>query len=191
MQMEINSVILFISSNSSACQEPINFCKENNLPARFVRLDTAEQRFRASRGTKFQIIGVPTLVVQYSDGNTQLYSGQRKILSWLSASIPPPQQIMQPVETGMSMSKKKNTPEIVTFEDEMFEDDDDFGITPEQNNIMQNKNGQDNLKKRPINAPGLEMGRTNAKDTMKSVKDVAKEMEKLRDNTVPSANKYH
>jgi hypothetical protein len=54
------------------------------MPAKIVRLDTEEDRQRAKSGAYFQINEVPTLLVIYSDSNIELFTGTRKILTWMS-----------------------------------------------------------------------------------------------------------
>ncbi len=81
--MSINGVVLFVSSTSPASAPCIQFVQSYQLPVRFVRLDTIADREAARNGKYFQITGVPTLLVTYSDGNIQLFAGQEKVLMWL------------------------------------------------------------------------------------------------------------
>lgn len=85
--MSIHDVVLFVSSTSQACVPPVQFIRQNQLPARLVRLDTAADRQAAAQGQYFQIQGVPTLLVTYSDGNIQLFAGQEKSLMWLQQAV--------------------------------------------------------------------------------------------------------
>lgn len=52
-----------------------------------VRLDTESSRKTAANGKFFQITAVPTMVIMYEDGNTQLFLGTPKIVQWLTALI--------------------------------------------------------------------------------------------------------
>ncbi len=84
--MNISEIYLFCSTTSPACKPCFAFIKEQPLLAReiqLLRLDTKSQRDRAKRGGEFQIRVVPTLMVIYNDGDTSLYQGQRKVISWL------------------------------------------------------------------------------------------------------------
>jgi len=84
--MNISEIYLFCSTTSPACKPCFDFIKEHSLLAQeiqILRLDTKNQREKAKRGEKFQIRIVPTLMVIYNDGDTSLYQGQRKVISWL------------------------------------------------------------------------------------------------------------
>lgn len=81
--MSISEVLLFVSSNSRACIPCLNFVSSTRFPANIVRLDTDVSRKMAANGNFFQINSVPTMVVIYDDGNTQLFMGAPKILQWM------------------------------------------------------------------------------------------------------------
>lgn len=81
--MSVQNLILFVSSNSKECVDPMRFITHYRMPINVVRLDSASDRQRAATGKFFQIHSVPTLVVIYQDGNTQLFVGKEKILIWL------------------------------------------------------------------------------------------------------------
>ena len=84
--MNISEIYLFCSTTSPACKPCFAFIKEHPLlvqEIQILRLDTKSQREKAKRGEKFQIRIVPTLMVIYNDGDTSLYQGQRKVISWL------------------------------------------------------------------------------------------------------------
>lgn len=83
----ISEIILFIATNSRACVGCINFIGQNRLPVQIVRLDTQDARDEAASGKFFQITVVPSMVVNYTDGNTQLFLGTEKIIQWLTAII--------------------------------------------------------------------------------------------------------
>ncbi len=57
------------------------------MPMQVVRLDTESSRKAAANGKFFQITTVPTMVIMYEDGNTQLFLGAPKIIQWLTAMI--------------------------------------------------------------------------------------------------------
>ena len=84
--MNISEIYLFCSTTSPACKPCFAFIKEQHLLAQeiqILRLDTKSQREKAKQGERFQIRIVPTLMVIYTDGDTSLYQGQRKVISWL------------------------------------------------------------------------------------------------------------
>ena len=112
--MNISEIYLFCSTTSPACKPCFEFIKGHPLLAQeiqILRLDTKNDREKAKRGAKFQIRMVPTLMIIYSDGDTSLYQGQRKVISWLfmrlktfeqpqispppPAYLPPPQDDIQ------------------------------------------------------------------------------------------------
>jgi len=83
----ISEATLFISTNSRASLEALNFVRKYQLPFQIVRLDTTESREQAANGKHFQILSVPTMVILYEDGNTQLFLGYTKITQWLTALL--------------------------------------------------------------------------------------------------------
>lgn len=85
--MSISEAILFVATNSKSCVSCLNFVVQNRVPIQIVRLDTQEMRSIAANGKYFQINSVPTMVIVYQDGNTQLFLGAPKILQWLASSI--------------------------------------------------------------------------------------------------------
>ncbi len=84
--MQVSEVYLFCSSTSPAskpCLEVIQAYPSLAQETQIIRLDTAVHRDAARRGQQFQISAVPTLVVIYTDGDTTVYQGQKKVISWL------------------------------------------------------------------------------------------------------------
>lgn len=85
INMSLTRIVLFISTQSKACYTCMQFLKTHDMPVHVVRLDTAESRTKAANGTFFQIKVVPSMVVNYSDGNMQLFIGNDKIIQFLKA----------------------------------------------------------------------------------------------------------
>lgn len=83
MSMSISEVLVFIATNSRVCAEPMKFIEQYRLPAKIVRLDSEEARSIAANGKYFQVTVVPTMVVIYDDGNTQVFVGAQKITQWM------------------------------------------------------------------------------------------------------------
>lgn len=84
--MNISEIFLFCSTMSPACKPCFSFIKDSPLlvqEIQIIRLDTKNIREKVKRGVKFQIRVVPTLMVIYNDGDTSLYQGQKKVLTWL------------------------------------------------------------------------------------------------------------
>ena len=110
--MSVQNVILFVSSNSRVCAEPVQFVRQSGLPVVIVRLDTDTDRQNAIQGKYFQIHSVPTLLVIHGDGNIQLFQGREKIMEWL-------QQTFSQMRRN---EKKQNKPDSV---EEPAEDSDE------------------------------------------------------------------
>ena len=87
ISMSISEVLLFVASNSRMCRPCIEFIHHHKFPAQIVRLDSEEARSAAASGEFFQITVVPTMVVNYEDGNTQLFVGAPKIVQWMTQLI--------------------------------------------------------------------------------------------------------
>ena len=85
--MSISEAILFVASNSPACKQCVQFVSQHKMPMQIVRLDTESSRKTAANGKFFQITAVPTMVIMYEDGNTQLFLGTPKIVQWITALI--------------------------------------------------------------------------------------------------------
>lgn len=85
--MSISEATLFVSTTSNASIQTLNFIKKTKLPFQIVRLDSVEARQHAANGKHFQIVSVPTMVILYEDGNTQLFLGLPKITQWLTAMM--------------------------------------------------------------------------------------------------------
>lgn len=81
--MSINNIILFSSKFSEASKHCEEIIHHNRLHIPIIRLDTKKTRDRALNGKFFQIPVVPTLLVTYQDGNTQLFVGYQKIVMWV------------------------------------------------------------------------------------------------------------
>ncbi len=82
----ISEAILFVASNSVESGKCLQFITQQRIPMNVVRLDTAEARRTAANGKFFQIVNVPTMVIVYEDGNTQLFLGTPKIVQWINAA---------------------------------------------------------------------------------------------------------
>jgi hypothetical protein len=87
ISMSISEVLLFIATNSKACAGCVEFVEQNRFPVQVVRLDSEEVRKQVANGPYFQISHVPTLIVTYQDGNTQLFVGSPKIVQWMTMII--------------------------------------------------------------------------------------------------------
>lgn len=120
--MSIHDVVLFVSSTSQVCVPPVQFVRENKLPARLVRLDTVADRQAAAQGKYFQVHIVPTLLVTYDDGNIQLFAGQEKVLMWLQQAIQARQTHSDPHTSGGG-GVNPDPSHVTTLIDDSDEDD--------------------------------------------------------------------
>lgn len=71
--------ILFSSSASKAGRQAEEFLRKAVPTIKIIRLDTKEQRDRAKHGTYFSIQSVPTLVLQFPNGQFQFLVGLGEI----------------------------------------------------------------------------------------------------------------
>lgn len=77
--IKIEEIIFFYSSYSSHCHNAKNFIEKNNIPVNLILVDNPEIR-KAMKNMKFEIDSVPSILVNYSDGNSELYKGNKVIL---------------------------------------------------------------------------------------------------------------
>ena len=126
--MSINNVLLFVSSTSQSSLPPIKFIREHDLPVLIVRLDTYEDRMKASTGPYFKVTEVPTMVISYTDGTMQLFVGSEKILGWMSNIVNAKKEnvkkssetieIYEEEEEEEKPKNKKKKKKIVTFDED-------------------------------------------------------------------------
>ena len=86
----INNAILFVSSYSIESGPCKDIIKHYNLPVNIIYLDTEEDRIRAENGKYFSITHVPTLVLEFIEGNIQLFIGSVKIMALIKSMVQPP-----------------------------------------------------------------------------------------------------
>lgn len=189
----VNQLLLFISSASSASKPCIQFIYNSRIPVEIIRLDTAEARKCASQG-RLQITCVPSLVVIYQDGNTQLFVGQDKIIYWLTNFIKAVQQGQQhqtrptqvdtmvisddsqeeeeeEIEQIKPKKKKKTKKKKKSSQIEIF--DDDVPLSPTQ------------MAKQRIQGLVIEERGGNVKmKNAKSLQDMASRMAREREETL-------
>jgi len=142
----IQNLVLFVSSTSQSCIDPLKFVQHYQLPVNIVRLDSKVTRERAANGKYFQIHNVPSLVAFYADGDMQIFVSREKIISWLTnlmkSSTPPPTSttIEEPPKSILKAPSKKKkikkSKKKVKFQDSPEElefvggSEDDEGYTP-------------------------------------------------------------
>jgi len=83
--MSLSSVVLFVASLSKTCGVTVKYAMQHSIPVQIVKLDTTEARNRAANGRYFQVKMVPTMIVNYDDGNMEVFIGNDKILPVLSS----------------------------------------------------------------------------------------------------------
>lgn len=104
MSNQIKFIVLFWSRFSKNCQEPIKFILSLKLPIKLINLDDPEIREQAlNGGDKISVKGVPSLLVEFTDGTINMYNGKDKIMAWLKAMMerknPQPQRVQHPTRT--------------------------------------------------------------------------------------------
>lgn len=147
MAGQINGIVLFVSTASSACVDVMKYVMNTQLNVNVVRLDTQEDRRRALTGKYVKVESVPTMIVVYRDDTIQSFTGADKILRWMdhivqSFKSPPPQvpqqsqpppQVPQPSRTpkkkksSRKTKKKRPTRRVEESEEEYEGGDIDFG----------------------------------------------------------------
>lgn len=198
--MSIQRVILFCSTTSRSSMPCINFAYQNRLPVEIVRLDTEETRERVKHGRYFQIKVVPSLVVFRSQGDLQLFTGQKKVLMWL-------QSINNNRRNPSRQSTPIHTPEFV----EESSDDETSGMydpipskrtksrrkkskRPSKQVIQDSEESEDEeveieILSEPDSDEGIDgrlpsHGEPSPKDSEVSIKEIAKQMERERKNSM-------
>lgn len=139
----IQNMVLFVSSNSKNCVEPLTFIQQTKIPVGVVRLDTKAERQRALNGKFFQIQSVPSLVVFYDDGDMQMFLGREKIIGWFVTLLNKKQesehtQILMEEEPKPILkkgSKKRKGKKKVRFEEDL-EFIDDVKEEPRQSGLI-------------------------------------------------------
>ena len=87
MSRQIADVVLFFSQYSRKSDPCVQLVIQAKLPIMLIPLDTTAIREAALNGSNIQIRSVPSMVVEYTDRNVQLYVGSPKIVSWLNGMI--------------------------------------------------------------------------------------------------------
>jgi len=77
--MSIAEIVLFISTTSKACVPPIQFVQKYKLPINVVRLDTQDVRETVMNAQPIPIKVVPSLLVEYIDGEIKVFEGHKVI----------------------------------------------------------------------------------------------------------------
>lgn len=79
----ITEIVLFSSSASNASAPCEQVIRQYGLPINIVRLDNPSIRDVVRSSSTLQITHLPTLLVNFSDGNIGLFQGQQKTLDWI------------------------------------------------------------------------------------------------------------
>jgi len=163
------NLILFCSTVSSASVPCLKFVKQFNIPVTIVRLDSKEQRERASKGKHIQVNSVPNLVVIHNDNNVQQFIGRDKIIQWFKNSIRQPiqQQNFNKVKKNIKVPKKTKIEKnpIKEIEEESEEEEVEIEYFDSEDDTT-NLSKTETKTLKPISGA--------------SIMDIAKEMEKQR-----------
>lgn len=158
--MEISEVILFYSKFSRESVPCVKFIQANRMPVIIIGLDSPEARQKAMTGQTFQIKNVPTLVVSYTNGETQLYVGSPKIMGWF-------QKILNKDDGGNKREKKTSS----RFDDDSEEENNSDEENSEEETVIEPP------KKSKLKSSSLEK-------QSESKKHVKKSKKKRKDNKV-------
>ena len=200
--MSVQNVILFVSSNSRVCAEPVQFVRQSGLPVVIVRLDIDTDRQNAIQGKYFQIHSVPTLLVIHGDGNIQLFQGREKIMEWLQQTFSQmrrnekkqnkPDSVEEPAEDSdeeyeekqkkrkppKKKSKKKKRKPVKFVEDSDEDSDED-----EESIVFIESEEEKEIPR--LSTGGLKIdSQKKTKSQMKSIAEIASQMEKDRKSTL-------
>lgn len=102
MSRQIADVVLFISRFSRESAPCVQAITGSKLPIKIIPLDTASARDAALNGSTIQIRSVPSLLVEFDDGNIQLFVGRPKIMGWMKHTL----QQQQPPQAGPAADKE-------------------------------------------------------------------------------------
>jgi hypothetical protein len=86
--MSISEVVLFISTTSKMCINPVKFIQQYKLPITIIRLDTQEVRERAIYNSNLSVKHVPSIAVNFTDGRLKFFEGQQKVMQVLMKLTP-------------------------------------------------------------------------------------------------------
>ena len=136
----ISEVVIFYSKFSKECQQPLEIIQYYKLPVIMIPLDTIEDRKAALNGSIIQIKNVPSLIVTYEDGNTQLYVGNKKITEWLTQII--------------RAQNNKNTTSTTISESLPTQLDDDDDEEPFPKKKKKSSKGSDKKRGKSVNVKG-------------------------------------
>ena len=94
MEDQVNELILFVSTTSTACRPFLNGSYDELYTQfgdlfRMVRLDTEQLRESAMNNTRVPIKFVPSLVVATIKGAVSVYSGPQKVSAMMTSLVPP------------------------------------------------------------------------------------------------------
>jgi len=87
--MPVEEIIFFFSRFSPNCKKTTSYLQQTNIafPIQFVCVDSKDiRKIIRSKNFSFTLKGVPTISVIHSDGNAEIYEGD-KVLSWFKSQI--------------------------------------------------------------------------------------------------------
>lgn len=74
----ISNIFLFYSNYSENCKKTLQIINEYHIPAELICVDSKFIRDKLNSTKKFyKLKGVPSLVVSYNDGNSDLFEGEK------------------------------------------------------------------------------------------------------------------
>lgn len=167
----ISSIILFYSGFSENCKKTLHLINEYHVPIEQICVDSKYVRDKLNSTKKFyKIKGVPSLVVSYEDGNSELYEGE-KVNIWIANYInfltTPRQNMNQQVHTKTTsgLNQQQEFHQSFASQQQYDDNDNDYDLIEED------------LEELPPD-PNVKPSKKNEK--MSSLKLLAKEMEMQR-----------
>lgn len=166
----ISNIILFYSNFSVNCKKTLQLIDEYHIPAEQICVDSKFIRDKLNSTKKFyKIKVVPSLVVSYKDGNSDLFEGEKvniwfvSYINFLTKPI-----IQQPIQykTANALNQQQEFHQNLSSQHMQEEDDGDFDydLIEEEEELP--------------NDPNIKPSKKNEK--MSELKSLAKKMELQR-----------
>lgn len=136
--MRIEQLIFFTNENSRKCSQVHDFIQHNQMPVTYFRVGSKGIANKLKNGKHFSIVGVPSLVALFEDGNFKVFQGEecQQFLEYI---------VSQYNDEEPEASYTEQSAEILTstseFSDDLFSEDaeliEEFE-SQQQKNIVQN-----------------------------------------------------
>ena len=128
--VNIVDIIFFYSKSSSSCLNIIKFIESYNIPVKGISVDSKDIRQKIKNHNNFQIKGVPTIIVVYSDGNGGLYEGD-KVYAWFSQLVSSQNNKVPSHAIENTYISNENIPDEPLEDYPNYENEDEYEIVSE------------------------------------------------------------